>query len=108
MGHKNVCFNCRTAFNVPYEDIREVARTTCGVPMAQLPHRFRPPKKGETPKLETVKFLVENGFPYHQIYRRDETPNHYNRVENYIKYPENMKEAREFVVKYTSQAKSSN
>ena len=106
MGHKNVCFNCRTAFNVSYEGIREVVYTTCGVPMIQLPHRFRPPKKSETAKWETVKFLVENGFPYHHVYHRDETPNHYNRVDNYVEYPENMREAAEFVIQYKSQAKT--
>jgi hypothetical protein len=105
MGHKTVCLNCRKAFNVHYDGILEAVCAICGAPMIQLPHRFRPPKKSEVSKWETVKFLVENGFPYHHVYHRGETSNHYNRIENYVEYPENMQEAQEFVVKYHSQAK---
>lgn len=105
MGHKNVCFNCCKAFNVPYEGIREAACVTCGAPMIQLPHRFRPPKKSEDAKWKTAKFLVEEGFPYHHVYNRDETSGNYNQHENYVEYPENLKEAREFVVQYKAQAR---
>lgn len=106
MGHKNVCFGCRKAFNVPYEGIREIACTTCGTPMTQLPHRFRPPKKNEDAKWETAKFLVEQGFPYHHVYNRDGVIGNRDKPENYVDYPESMREAREFIVTYREQAKN--
>jgi hypothetical protein len=105
MGHKNVCFNCCKAFNVPYSDNREKLCLECGGGMVRLPHRFRPPKRSEKSKWETVKFLVEHGFPYHHVYQRDETAAHYNRIESYTEYPESIREAKEFVVKYSAQAK---
>jgi hypothetical protein len=73
--------------------------------MIQLPHRFRPPKKTEAAKWETVKFLVESGFSYQHIYHIDESPVRNGKVENFVQYPENMREAQEFVIKYNSQAK---
>ena len=73
--------------------------------MIQLPHRFRSPKKSETSKWETVKFLVENGFPYQHISEQGETVHQLNRIEQYVEYPENLRGVQEFIIKYKSQAK---
>ena len=74
--------------------------------MIQLPHRFRPPKKNESDKWETVEFLIENGFSFQHIVERNTTPSHLNRIEQYAEYPENLRDAREFIIKYKSQAKT--
>ncbi|WP_426490852.1 hypothetical protein [Hymenobacter sp. 102] len=105
MGHKNVCLNCRKAFNMPFGVTGEMTCRECGQQMIRLPHRFRPPKKTETAKWETVKFLVEHGFSYQHIYHVDENPVRNDKVENYVQYPENMREAQEFVIMYRAQAK---
>jgi hypothetical protein len=51
-----------------------------------------------------VRFLVENGFIYHHVYLKVEVKNGIKSLEGYAKYPESLKEAKEFVVKYKAQA----
>ena len=106
MGHKVVCLDCRKSFSqgTDFEDRKEAVCPDCGQPMILLPHRFRPPKKTDIKKWETVKYLVENGFCFQHIYEAKETKEHYNRTENYVEYPENLKDAKEFVEKYKTQA----
>jgi hypothetical protein len=73
--------------------------------MTLLPHRFRPPKKTEDKKWETVKFLIENGFIYQHIYEIVETKNGITNHRNYAKYPDNLLDAKEFIEQYKDQAK---
>ncbi len=74
--------------------------------MTLLPHRFRPPKKTEDKKWEIVKFLIDNGFYYQHVYENvTKTINGFVKFENLVTYPENMREAREFVEKYKLQAR---
>ncbi|WP_139252311.1 hypothetical protein [Hymenobacter psychrotolerans] len=105
MGHKNVCLNCHTAFNMPFGVVGSIVCKQCGQPTIRLPHRFRPPKKSESAKWDTVKFLIENGFPYQHIVERNDPSNYLNRIEQYVQYPENLRDAQAFVIKYKSQAK---
>lgn len=75
----------------------------CGQPTTVMNQRFRPPKKDDDKKWLTVKFLVDNGFRYQHIYeaidRKDK-----GKVERItVAYPENLKDAREFVLKYKDQ-----
>ena len=46
MGYKNVCFDCRKAFNQGTDliNIRESKCPECGILMTQVTHRFRPAK----------------------------------------------------------------
>ncbi len=106
MGHKVVCLDCRKSFSqgTDFEDRKEAVCPDCSQQMILLPHRFRPPKKGALKKWETVKYLVENGFRFQHIYEAKVTQGHYNRTENYVEYPDNLKDAKEFVEKYKSQA----
>ena len=76
----------------------------CGKEMILLPHRFRPPKKTDEEKWKTVKFLIENGFYYQHVYK-DRRYIKLDVHENYISYPETLKEAKEFVEKYRDQAR---
>lgn len=99
MGYKSVCLNCRKAFNhgTDYVNIRESVCPECNQPMILMTHRFRPPEKTDSKKWEVVAFLINNGFNYQHIYD-DEI------IQTYVPYPENMREAKEFVEKYKNQA----
>ena len=100
MGAKHVCFACRKAANVPYGATGPVRCTDCGAELVVLPHRFRPPKKREADQWAAVRYLVENGFRYEHL-----APGHYpewatTKFGNYVQYPENLREAKEFIEKY--------
>lgn len=101
MGHKAVCLECKVSFNqgTDFRNRREVNCPHCHIPMILLPHRFKPPKKSEDKKWETVKFLISKGFYYQHIYEYEKDIR-----QNYVAYPTNLKEAKEFVKKYQNQA----
>lgn len=94
MGHKNVCVNCRKSFSLgtDLDNIREGNCPQCGKRMEQVSHRFRPPKKTDLKKWEVVEYLLQNAFYYDHIQDPE-----YN---SWVPYPENMKDAIEFVKKY--------
>jgi len=73
--------------------------------MILLSHRFRPPKKSDDKKWETVKYLIENGFYYDHVYQKSEIKNGIKIYLNYAKYPDNLREAIDFVDKYREQAR---
>jgi hypothetical protein len=102
MGHKKVCLNCRVTFNRDFDSGSDLTYPCpeCGKPMTLLPHRFRPPKKGDDKKWEVVRFLVDNGFHYQHI----SDPKTIGKT-TYVMYPDNLREAKEFVIKYKSQAR---
>ena len=70
--------------------------------MLLFPHRFRPPKKTDDRKWETVRFLIDNGFYYQHIYKPVEA----GAPKEYAAYPDNLRDAKEFVEKYKSQARA--
>ena len=80
----------------------------CAKPMILLPHSFKPPKKTDDKKWETVRFLIDNGFYYQHIYERNATKNGESISQNRLAYPENIRDAEEFVKKYKSQARMRN
>lgn len=67
-----------------------------------MPHRFRPPRRSDDKKWGTVQFLIENGFKYQHIYNYIEKEG--NQISENVIYPENLKEAKEFVLKYKNQS----
>ena len=77
----------------------------CGKSMILVSHSFRPPKKLDIKKWEVVKFLIENGFYYHHIYESTETSDRNNIKKKYVEYPDNLRDAKEFVEKYKNQAR---
>ncbi|WP_194778305.1 hypothetical protein [Pararhodonellum marinum] len=107
MGHKKVCIECKMAFSRPFDSGSELQYLCpeCGKPMILLPHRFRPPKKADDKKWETVKYLIENGFHYQHVFKELETKNKLSADHYYVAYPENIRDAEEFVKKYKSQAR---
>ncbi len=111
MGHKKICLDCRLSFNRDFDNGSELEYpcSTCGRPMLLLPHRFRPPKKTDDKGWDLVNFFIQNGFQYQHIYENGiETSDHYNRQTKYIQYPDNLRDAKEFVVKYKDQAIKAN
>ena len=105
MGHKFVCIDCKKSFiqGINFKDRKEANCPNCGKRMILLSHRFRPPKKTEDKKWETIRFLIENGFYYQHIYEKVETKNGITSYQNYVEYPDNIRDAKEFVEKYKDQ-----
>ncbi|MGB3778823.1 MAG: hypothetical protein WA960_10730 [Tunicatimonas sp.] len=78
----------------------------CGKQMTELYHLFEPPKQTDIKKWNVVKFLVEKGFRYYHVWEqasRNEKGEICGTV-YYAKYPESMKDAKEFVELYKEQA----
>jgi predicted RNA-binding Zn-ribbon protein involved in translation (DUF1610 family) len=95
MGHKNVCLSCRVAFNMRAEAVRKANCPNCNEPMTYMSYNFRPPRKSDIAKWGVVKFYVDNGFIYNHVYER--IPDHPRGATRVVKYPENLREAKEFV-----------
>jgi predicted RNA-binding Zn-ribbon protein involved in translation (DUF1610 family) len=109
MGYKAVCFECIKSLNRKLDTSDKIYLCPeCGQSMTLLSHRFRPPMKSDTKKWETVKYLIEHGFYYQHIYQSVEVSGKTTIYKNYATYPENIRDAKEFVEKYKSQAQKSN
>lgn len=96
MHFKNICLTCRKSFNQNTELGNIIASNCpqCGKKMIEVDQKFKPPKNSDLKSWKTVSFLIEHGFYYQRIYDSDYQ----------ILYPENLKEAKEFVIKYSNQA----
>ncbi len=106
MGYKAVCIDCRKSINraLDFGSDREYPCSVCGKPMTLLSHLFKPPKKTDTKQWETVKYLIESGFNYQHIYKTVEKMNGVIiSYKDYVSYPDNLKEAKEFIEKYKDQ-----
>jgi hypothetical protein len=70
-----------------------------------MPHRFRPPKNADHQKWEMIKFLVEYGFRFQHLYK-DIKRNQDGTISytGLVPYPENLREAQDFVERYKQQA----
>ncbi len=107
MGHKRVCLDCKKSFSQgsEFRNRYESYCPDCGKPLTMMPHRFRPPKKTEVKKWETIRFLVEHGFPYQHIYRDVKIWIDGSKTyETLVSYPENLRDAKVFVEEYKDQA----
>ena len=104
MGHKKLCLDCRKAFNRDFDSGSGhiYLCPDCGKEMILMPHRFRPPKRSDDKKWETVKFFIEHGFKYQPIYRHTDLNG--KLVSENVEYPETLKEAKEFVQTYKAQS----
>lgn len=107
MGYKSICLDCKKSFSQG-SDLRNRHESNCpdcGEPLTMMPHRFRPPKKTEVKKWETIRFLVEHGFPFQHIYRDIKTQRDGSKTyESLVPYPENLRDAKTFVEEYKEQA----
>ena len=87
-----------------FNNIREGNCPECGQPMTLMTHRFRPPKKDDDKKWLTLKYLDDNGFFYQHIYEEIERTDKQKIKRIKVLYPENLRDAKEFVIKYKEQA----
>jgi hypothetical protein len=103
MGYKKVCTNCRKAFNIRLgANIKpSLICPECSGDTIILSHLFRSPKIDDLKKWKVVEFLIDHGFLYQHIY---ETYTPSNVLSGQLHYPETLKEAKDFVVKYKAQA----
>lgn len=85
--------------DTPYNEERTYNCAQCGNPMLRLPHRFRPPKKDDNKAWAVVKFLIDNGFYFQHIYQEGSNAYQKKTTNNYVPYPNSMREAEEFVIK---------
>ncbi|OQA33849.1 MAG: hypothetical protein BWY57_00930 [Betaproteobacteria bacterium ADurb.Bin341] len=60
--------------------------------------RFRPPKKSDEKQWAKVRFLAEHGFFFQKVYIKKGS------VWQRERYPENLEQAKEFVVQFRDQA----
>lgn len=99
MGYKKTCFKCKKSFNrsIDFGSERKYPCPDCGNEMTLMSHKFRPPEKSNIQKWKLVEYLAQNGFIFQSIF---ETPS----GGTYIKYPSNLREAKEFVIKYKEQS----
>jgi hypothetical protein len=106
MGHKSVCFNCKKAFSLG-SDFTRPKHTICPECKGEVfiyPHRFRPPAKNDNQKWEVIKCLKDYHFFYQHIHEEYE---HFDKngvlkiCSRYAQYPETMREAKDFVFKYS-------
>lgn len=107
MGYKKVCLACRVTFNRSFDSDSELTYPCpeCGQSMVLLPHRFRPPKKSDDKKWEVVQLLISKGFYYQHIYETiSKTKSGFLKFENLVSYPDNIRDATEFVDRYKNQA----
>jgi len=93
MGYKSVCLNCRIAFShgMNFNNIAPRICPQCKAEMINVDYKFKPPKKSDIKEWEAVKYLLEHGFYYQHIYDENGKA---------VKYPEDVKGAKEFVEKY--------
>ena len=103
MGHKKVCLKCYRVENlgVDLRDSQIGKCPECSNLMILINQRFRPPKKSDKKGWELVKFLISEGFPYQHIYKGGNSEYSKSESNNYIEYPNTLKEAKEFVLKYS-------
>jgi hypothetical protein len=107
MGHKLLCLDCKKSENLG-TDLRNLVEsncTKCKKQMILMPHRFRPPKKADEKSWQVVRFLVENGFKYQHIYQEGSNELISKPTNNYVSYPTNMRDAKEFIEKYKEYAR---
>jgi len=108
MGHKKVCLDCKLSLNRNFDNGSDVSYPCpeCSKPMILLPHRFRPPKKMDENGWKLVRLLIENGFYFQHIYRDHSSAYHKRNTEDYVPYPTNLRDAKEFIEKYKEQKRS--
>jgi hypothetical protein len=94
----HVCFKCRKSFKYPVQVAPRICPQCHGV-LTRLSRKFSAPKSSDKAQWEKVRYLVENGFLFYPVQERI-APNASKRAA----YPKTLSEAKEFVVRFKSQA----
>lgn len=93
------CFACRNTFKCRHQkDVLYRKCPDCGGQALQMDASFCPPEKSDERQWSKVQFLVDHGFIFQKVYRKEASVWHCER------YPENLEQARAFVVQFRDQA----
>lgn len=91
-----VSFTCRKQFERNWDGIENFKDfPECGEKTIRYDHKFRVPKKNDDTQWKKVEFLRDHGFYFQRVYNIIE-----NGIYQYASYPKDLKEAKEFVIKY--------
>lgn len=95
------CFDCCKSFKREFllnEDMSmELKCPNCGGVSHNLGRHFKAPKKTDKSQWKKVRFLFDHGFRFQKI--RIGSGHH-----DVVLYPDNLEQAKEFVVKYKKYA----
>ena len=93
------CTTCRRSFKRPGGAAapRERVCPHCGGTAKEMGRHFKAPRATDLDQWEKVRFLIENGFPFHRIYDK-------RRGGGIVAYPKTLTEAKGFVRKYSDYA----
>ena len=92
------CFQCRNTFKRPFERIFYRKCPSCSAQAVFIDIRFKAPRKRDDKQWEKVRFLAEHGFYFQKVYLKEGS------VWKRQHYPENLKQAKKFVVQFKDQA----
>lgn len=93
------CFSCLSTYKRPFDQQIYVRKCPkCSNHAVQMDIRFKPPKKSDIQQWKKVKFLVEHGFYFQKIYRKE------NDLWCRERYPQTLEQAKEFVIEFKDQA----
>tara|TARA_Y100001954_G_C15595726_1_gene495476 strand:- start:45 stop:374 length:330 start_codon:yes stop_codon:yes gene_type:complete len=103
MGYKGVCTKCRKSFSEGNNPklLKERICSECKCTLYIVHHKFKPPKKTDLKKWKVIDYLLKNGFNFQSHWMP-----YGEGKEKFIfkvlgNYPTNMKDAEEFVKKYS-------
>jgi len=91
------CKSFKREFNLVKEYPSELTCSDCGGAAYNFGRHFKAPKRSDKKQWEKIIFLFEHGFRFQKI-RIDNTEH------DSVPYPNNMREAKEFVIKYKKYA----
>lgn len=93
------CFACRSTFRCRHEHAVQYRKCpNCGGQAIRMDASFCPPGKSDERQWSKVHFLVDHGFVFQRVYRKEGSVWHCER------YPDNLEQARTFVVQFRDQA----
>jgi DNA-directed RNA polymerase subunit RPC12/RpoP len=93
-----VCLDCCKSFMrklpKPIREPEVMPCPDCGNNSYNFGRHFKPPKKSDKKQWQKIRYLFDYGFRFQKI------RNNPNDAYDTVPYPENLAQAREFVVKY--------
>jgi DNA-directed RNA polymerase subunit RPC12/RpoP len=93
------CFQCRSTYKRPFQKGLFYRKCpSCSSQSVMMDVRFKPPRKRDDKQWKKVEHLAQNGFYFQKVYLKNGS------VWQRQSYPKDLKQAKEFVVKFKDQA----